>query len=106
MGDGRARRSDTTATVFCSSDQATTAMSVSFGTGSDWHRKGYSKTGGYHRMKYAVVFEKGPNSVGATVPDLPGCFAIGRNVEVAAGGRVVCPPIGDTQLAAGTAKLG
>jgi predicted RNase H-like HicB family nuclease len=32
-------------------------------------------------MKYAVVFEKGPNSVGATVPDLPGCFAIGRNVE-------------------------
>ena len=32
-------------------------------------------------MKYAVVFEQGPNSVGATVPDLPGCFAVGPNVE-------------------------
>jgi predicted RNase H-like HicB family nuclease len=28
-------------------------------------------------MKYAVVFEQGPTSVGAVVPDLPGCFAIG-----------------------------
>jgi predicted RNase H-like HicB family nuclease len=32
-------------------------------------------------MKYAVVFEQGPSSVGATVPDLPGCFAIGSSVE-------------------------
>jgi predicted RNase H-like HicB family nuclease len=27
-------------------------------------------------MKYAVVFEQGPAGVGATVPDLPGCFAV------------------------------
>ena len=26
-------------------------------------------------MKYAVVIEKGPNSHGAHVPDLPGCVA-------------------------------
>ena len=26
-------------------------------------------------MKYAVVIEKGPNSYGAHVPDLPGCVA-------------------------------
>jgi len=27
-------------------------------------------------MKFAVVFEQGPTSVGATVPDLPGCVAV------------------------------
>jgi len=27
-------------------------------------------------MKYAVVIEKGPTSFGASVPDLPGCFAV------------------------------
>jgi predicted RNase H-like HicB family nuclease len=27
--------------------------------------------------KYAVVIEKGDTSYGASVPDLPGCFAIG-----------------------------
>ena len=27
-------------------------------------------------MKYAVIIEKGPNSYGAQVPDLPGCIAI------------------------------
>jgi predicted RNase H-like HicB family nuclease len=32
-------------------------------------------------MKYAVVIEKGPTSFGATVPDLPGCFAIGESRE-------------------------
>jgi predicted RNase H-like HicB family nuclease len=32
-------------------------------------------------MKYAVVFEQGPTSVGATVPDLPGCFAVGPSME-------------------------
>jgi predicted RNase H-like HicB family nuclease len=26
-------------------------------------------------MKYAVVIEKGANGFGASVPDLPGCFA-------------------------------
>ena len=26
-------------------------------------------------MKYAVVIERGPNSYGAYVPDLPGCVA-------------------------------
>ena len=32
-------------------------------------------------MKYAVVIEKGPNSYGAYVPDLPGCVAVGDSVE-------------------------
>ena len=27
-------------------------------------------------MKYAVLFEKGPTSWGASVPDLPGCVAV------------------------------
>ena len=27
--------------------------------------------------KYAVVYEKGPTSIGAYVPDLPGCVAVG-----------------------------
>jgi len=30
-------------------------------------------------MKYAVVIEKGPNSYGAYVPDLPGCVAAGNS---------------------------
>jgi predicted RNase H-like HicB family nuclease len=34
-------------------------------------------------MKYAVVFEQGPSSVGATVPDLPGCVAVARTLEEA-----------------------
>ena len=32
-------------------------------------------------MKYAVVFEKGPTSYGAYVPDLPGCVAVGDTLE-------------------------
>ncbi len=28
-------------------------------------------------MKYAVVIEKGPKSVGAYAPDFPGCVAVG-----------------------------
>lgn len=32
-------------------------------------------------MKYAVVIEKGKNSYGAYVPDLPGCVAVGNTVE-------------------------
>lgn len=32
-------------------------------------------------MKYAVVIERGPTSFGATVPDLPGCFAVGGSRE-------------------------
>jgi predicted RNase H-like HicB family nuclease len=31
-------------------------------------------------MKYAVVIERGPTSFGATVPDLPGCFAVGETL--------------------------
>ena len=31
-------------------------------------------------MKYAVIFEQGPTSVGVTVPDLPGCFAVAPNL--------------------------
>ena len=32
-------------------------------------------------MKYLVIFEQGPTSVGASVPDLPGCVAVGRTRE-------------------------
>ena len=32
-------------------------------------------------MKYAVIIEKGPASYGATVPDLPGCVAVGETLE-------------------------
>jgi len=34
-------------------------------------------------VKYAVVFEQGPAGVGATVPDLPGCFAVGATMSEA-----------------------
>jgi predicted RNase H-like HicB family nuclease len=34
-------------------------------------------------MRYAVVIEKGPTSVGAYVPDLPGCVAVAETVEEA-----------------------
>ena len=33
------------------------------------------------RSQCAVVIEEGPTSFGATVPDLPGCFAVGRTRE-------------------------
>ena len=29
-------------------------------------------------MRYMVVIEKGPTSYGASVPDLPGCIAVGE----------------------------
>ena len=32
-------------------------------------------------MKYVVIVEKGPNSWGAYVPDLPGCVAAGETRE-------------------------
>lgn len=32
-------------------------------------------------MKYAVVVEKGPDSYGAHVPDLPGCVAVAESRE-------------------------
>ncbi|NEO76086.1 type II toxin-antitoxin system HicB family antitoxin [Moorena sp. SIO4G3] len=32
-------------------------------------------------MRYAVVIEKGKNSYGAYVPDLPGCVAVAETVE-------------------------
>jgi predicted RNase H-like HicB family nuclease len=31
--------------------------------------------------KYAVIYEEGPNGVGAHVPDLPGCVAVGDTLE-------------------------
>jgi len=34
-------------------------------------------------MRYAVVFEHGPSSVGATVPDLPGCVAVAKTLDEA-----------------------
>ena len=36
-------------------------------------------------MKYAVIIEHGPTSFGATVPDLPGCVAVGASREEVAG---------------------
>lgn len=32
-------------------------------------------------MKYAIVIERGPTSYGATVPDLPGCVAVGESLD-------------------------
>jgi predicted RNase H-like HicB family nuclease len=32
-------------------------------------------------MKYAVLIEKGDTSYGASVPDLPGCIAVGETLE-------------------------
>lgn len=32
-------------------------------------------------MDYVVIIEKGENSFGAYVPDLPGCVAVGENRE-------------------------
>ncbi len=32
-------------------------------------------------MKYLVIIEKGPDSFGAYVPDLPGCIAAGETRE-------------------------
>ena len=32
-------------------------------------------------MQYLVIFEKGKNSYGAYVPDLPGCVAVGETME-------------------------
>lgn len=32
-------------------------------------------------MRYAVIIEKGPESWGAHVPDLPGCVAVGASRE-------------------------
>ena len=32
-------------------------------------------------MKFAVVIERGPNSFGASVPDLPRCFAVGATLD-------------------------
>lgn len=31
-------------------------------------------------MRYAIVIEKGENSYGAYVPDLPGCIAVGETL--------------------------
>ena len=32
-------------------------------------------------MEYVVIFEKGEDSYGASVPDLPGCIAVGETME-------------------------
>ena len=33
--------------------------------------------------KYVVVYEQGPSSIGATVPDLPGCVAVAPTLDEA-----------------------
>ena len=35
------------------------------------------------RMEYVVIYEKGDNSYGAYVPDLPGCITVGETLEEA-----------------------
>lgn len=32
-------------------------------------------------MRYAIVIERGPTTYGASVPDLPGCVAVGDSLE-------------------------
>ena len=32
-------------------------------------------------MRYAVIYEKGPTSYGAYLPDLPGCVAAAKTLE-------------------------
>jgi predicted RNase H-like HicB family nuclease len=32
-------------------------------------------------MKYLVLYEKGPTSWGAYIPDLPGCVSVGDTLE-------------------------
>ena len=34
-------------------------------------------------MRYAVIYEKGPTSYGAYIPDLPGCVAAAETLEEA-----------------------
>ena len=34
-------------------------------------------------MRYTVIFEQGPTSVGASVPDLPGCGAFAPSLDEA-----------------------
>ena len=34
-------------------------------------------------MQFTVIFEHGPTSVGAYVPDLPGCVAVGQTEDEA-----------------------
>ena len=51
---------------------------------TDWHAQEHSEAGWPSergRMKYTVIFEKGPSSYGAYVPDLPGCVAVGESRE-------------------------
>ena len=31
--------------------------------------------------EYTVLYEQGPTSWGASVPDLPGCYAVGKTFE-------------------------
>jgi len=33
--------------------------------------------------EYTVLYEQGPTSWGASVPDLPGCYAVGKTFEEA-----------------------
>ncbi|NEO48456.1 MAG: addiction module toxin, HicA family [Moorea sp. SIO4A3] len=41
----------------------------------------FRETRGQNLMRYAVVIEKGKNSYGAYVPDLPGCVAVAETLE-------------------------
>ena len=42
-------------------------------------------------MRYLVVFEKGPTSFGAYVPDLPGCIAVGDSRDEVLASDLVQP---------------
>jgi predicted RNase H-like HicB family nuclease len=47
------------------------------------HFEGDNETDWSEAMKYAVLYEQGPTSVGVTVPDLPGCFAVAKDMDQA-----------------------
>ena len=37
----------------------------------------------WETMKYTVIYEQGETSVGAYIPDLPGCVAVGETTQEA-----------------------
>ena len=55
-------------------------VDVPIGTlGSIWKQAGLKRTSA--AMEYIVIIEPGETSIGAYVPDLPGCVAVGESRE-------------------------
>ena len=54
------------------------------GQGEPWpYARGTKRTDRAALLKYVVIIEKGKNSFGAYVPDLPGCAVVGEPREEA-----------------------